>query len=102
MTTSITTDELKNTMARKKELCVLDVRRKADYQNSPETIPGAVWLDPEKVGEWGKTLPREQELVVYCVKGGSVSQSVANALQESHPEVRFLEGGIVAWQERQR
>jgi rhodanese-related sulfurtransferase len=101
MSTLITVTELKNTLSQKK-VCLLDVRRKADFEKSPEMIEGAVWHDPENVAEWSKALPQDQELVVYCVKGGSVSQSVAAALQESHPGVKFLEGGILGWQDGQK
>lgn len=101
MSTSIAAAELKNKLSQK-TVCLLDVRRKADFEKSPETIEGAVWHDPENVVEWGKTLPKDQELVVYCVKGGSVSQSVADALQESHPDVKFLEGGILGWPDGQK
>ena len=102
MTSSITATELKDFLTEQKNACVLDVRRKEDFDRAPETIAGAIWLNPEKVEEWRTALPENQELVVYCVKGGSVSQSVANALQESHPGVRFLEGGILGWQEQAR
>ncbi|KAB2927771.1 MAG: thiosulfate sulfurtransferase GlpE [Leptonema illini] len=99
MTTPITAAELKEKLASKKDICLLDVRRRADYDQSPETIAGATWHDPEQVAEWARTLPADQDLVVYCVRGGSVSQSVAKTLQESHPNVRFLEGGIIGWQD---
>lgn len=97
MSTSIASSELKDKLTNKKKVCLLDVRRKADFEKSPETIAGATWHDPEKVEEWGKTLPKDQELVVYCVKGGSVSRSVADSLEKSHPDVKFLEGGILGW-----
>ncbi len=96
MTTSITSQELKEKL-NNKDIQVIDVRRKADFDKSPETIAGAAWQDPEKVEEWSKTIPKDQEVVVYCVKGGSVSQSVADSLQKNHPAVRFLEGGILGW-----
>ena len=102
MSTAITSAQLKDTLTANNDVCVIDVRRKADFEKSPETIAGAVWHDPEKVEEWSKTLPSNQELVVYCVKGGSVSQSVADTLQKSHPNVRFLEGGILGWQDGQK
>jgi len=102
MTTSITSAELKDKLTEKTKFCVIDVRRKADYEKSPEMIEGASWHDPEKIEEWSTALPKDQDLVVYCVKGGSVSQSVANALQENHPGVRFLEGGILGWQDGQK
>jgi rhodanese-related sulfurtransferase len=102
MPISITSAELKDILTKKKNVCVIDVRRRADYEKSPGMIAGATWQDPENVAQWSKSLPKDQELVVYCVKGGSVSQSVANALQESHPGVLFLEGGILGWEEKQK
>jgi rhodanese-related sulfurtransferase len=99
MTTSITAAELNEKLKSKQNICLLDVRRRADYEQSPETIAGATWHDPEQVAEWSGTLPADKDLVVYCVRGGSVSQSVVKALQESHPNVRFLEGGIIGWQD---
>ncbi len=78
---------------------LLDVRRKADFQTSPEKIIGAEWFDPSLVGEWGDSVPQDRSVVVYCVRGGSVSQSVAEKLSSTHPNVRFLQGGITNWTE---
>ncbi len=99
MAASITVSTLKSRLADRANICLIDVRRKADMQKSPEMISGATWKDPEQVEEWSKAVPQNQDLVVYCVKGGSVSQSVADALQKSHPRVQFLQGGILGWQE---
>ncbi len=99
MAISITTAELKEKVANQTNICLIDVRRKADYEKSPELIPGATWKDPEKVEEWSNTLPPDHELVVYCVKGGGVSQSIADTLQKNHPQVQFLQGGILNWQD---
>ena len=55
---------------------LIDVRRASDRRESdPSAIPGAEWKDPEKVAEWGKDLG-SRDVVVYCVRGGSVSRSV--------------------------
>jgi rhodanese-related sulfurtransferase len=97
MSTSITSVELKGKLTQKEKVCLIDVRRKVDFEKSPEMIEGASWRDPEKVEEWSKTLPQDQELVVYCAKGGSVSRSVADSLKEGHPGVKYLEGGILGW-----
>lgn len=99
MTTSINAAELKEELKSNQNIRLLDVRRKADYDQSSETIAGATWHDPDQVAEWARTLPADSDLIVYCVRGGSVSQSVARTLQESHPKVRFLEGGIIGWQD---
>lgn len=99
MAASITTTQLKTALAERSDICLIDVRRKGDYEKSPATIAESVWHDPEQIEEWRSTLPADKEVVVYCVKGGSVSQSIADALQKSHPHTRFLEGGILQWLE---
>jgi rhodanese-related sulfurtransferase len=78
---------------------LLDVRRKADYEAEPSLIPGAVWRDPEQVEGWSRELPRDRPVVVYCVKGGSVSQSITATLTGKQVNARFVEGGLKAWKE---
>jgi uncharacterized protein len=78
-------------------ITLLDVRRKADYQANPNTIKGALWRDPEKIGDWSERLPEGQRTVVYCVKGGSVSQSVTDRLREKGLDAVFLDGGLKSW-----
>lgn len=99
MADSITTDELKVLMNSDRKPALFDVRRKADFEAAPKKIERAVRLDPEKVDEWIDQVPQDGPVVVYCVKGGSVSQGIAERLQRSHPEVKFLQGGIKAWVE---
>ncbi len=81
---------------------LLDVRRKADKEADPEMIPGAVWYDPEKVGEWEQTIPSGTKVVIYCARGGSVSKSTLATLRESNHDAVFIEGGIEAWKKIQQ
>lgn len=76
---------------------IIDVRRTADRDASPEHLPGATWHDPEKLAEWADSLPRDQPIVLYCVRGGSVSNGVVDALQSRGLDARFIEGGIEGW-----
>ena len=76
---------------------VFDVRREADYAASNEIIPGAMWKNPEKIDIWVNALPRTLDVVVYCVRGGGVSNSVVDRLQAEGVKARFIEGGIEAW-----
>lgn len=98
MSDSITAEKLQEILDGKAKVCLIDVRRKADYDRSPAMIGGAIWQDPEKVAEWGKTLPSDREVILYCVKGGQVSQTVADTLKETHSAIKFLEGGILGWE----
>ncbi|MHB1429183.1 MAG: rhodanese-like domain-containing protein [Rhodocyclaceae bacterium] len=76
---------------------LIDVRRKADRDASPEQLPGATWHDPEKLADWAKSLPRDQPIVLYCVRGGTVSNGVVDALRAQGLDAGFIEGGIEGW-----
>ncbi len=76
---------------------ILDVRRAADHAASGEQLAGADWKNPELLAEWANTLPRDQDIVLYCVRGGAVSNSVVDALQAKGLQARFIEGGIEGW-----
>ena len=81
-----------------KKVTLLDVRRKEDYEKSPTGIAGAPWHDPSAVAEWMQTLPKQEEVVLYCVRGGSVSQSVQKQLTEAGIKAKYVEGGLEAYQ----
>ena len=98
MKNSIRSEELKKLLEENPGTAVvIDVRRKNDFEADKRLIPGAQWKDPEQVDTWSKDLPRDKAVVVYCVRGGSVSQSVSAKLAEDQVQVRYLEGGLAAW-----
>ena len=76
---------------------ILDVRRAADREAAPEHLVGADWKDPGQLADWADGLPTDQDIVLYCVRGGSVSNSVVDALQAKGLKARFIEGGIEGW-----
>ena len=96
MSRTIKPNDLKP-LVEKKSVTVLDVRRKNDFDADPAKLPGAEWKNPEQVAEWGKTLPKDKEVVIYCARGGSVSNSVLDHLLGQGVKARFIEGGIEAW-----
>lgn len=98
MSPALSPEELKNLLD-SQSVTLVDIRRKADYDADPHLIPGAAWRDPEKVDDWGGELPKDKPVVVYCVKGGSVSQSITQNLTRAQVNVRFVEGGLKAWKE---
>ena len=73
---------------------VLDVRRRADLDASTETVPGAFWKDPEHIDQWIGAVPQNHDVVIYCVRGGGVSNSVVDRLHADGVNARFIEGGI--------
>ncbi len=101
MERTIKPSELETAIEKKQIKQILDVRRKADFEADNRTIPGAVWRDPEKVDEWSNELMNDQETVIYCVRGGSVSNSVLDHLLSKNIKARFIEGGLVAWDNKE-
>ena len=99
MANSINPQELRKRLTGVEAPILIDVRRKTDYEADPKKIAGAIWRDPEKIEDWIKDLPSGAAAVVYCVKGGSVSQSVADRMRKEGLEAVFLEGGLKAWTE---
>lgn len=88
--------ELESLLARR-TVTLLDVRRKTDFDNAATQLPGSTWKDPERIADWCGEFPEDRDVVVYCVRGGSVSNSVVDRLQSAGVRARFVEGGIEAW-----
>jgi len=97
MERTIQPEDLKEQLATRQDLILLDVRRKADYDADQEKLPGAEWRDPDNADEWSMALPKDKQVMVYCVRGGSVSNRVIDHLQEKNIQARLIEGGIEAW-----
>ena len=98
MNTTIGPEDLKK-LLKSEGVLLLDVRRKADYDADPRLVPGAVWRNPEEVAAWSQELPQGKTVVVYCVKGGSVSQSITDTLTRKQINACYIEGGLKAWKE---
>lgn len=98
MNETITPKELQLLQESRRNLTILDVRRKSDFDADPQKIPGATWRNPEAVEQWRNELA-DQEVIFYCVRGGSVSKSVSERLIEKKINARYIEGGIAAWKD---
>lgn len=94
MKRTITPTELSE---RPKEFTVIDVRRKTDYDG--DVILNAEWHDPEGVEQWAKDLSADKEIVLYCARGGSVSNKVLDSLLAGNIKARYIEGGIEGWKQ---
>ncbi len=94
MERTIKPEALKSELAGK---FILDVRRADDLAASGEQLAGANWKDPTQIGEWADSLPKDRDIVLYCVRGGGVSNSVVDALQAKGLKARFIEGGLEGW-----
>ena len=92
--------ELMSIMDSGEAVILIDVRRKDDYNADPQMIPGAIWKDPNLVSQWSDELPKDKKVVVYCVRGGSVSNAVLDHLLARNVRACYIQGGITAWKEQ--
>jgi superoxide dismutase, Fe-Mn family len=76
---------------------VVDVRLQEDFDAGTDMLPGAVHHDARRLDAWADSLPKDREVVVYCVYGFRVSQDAAAELRNRGISVRVLAGGISAW-----
>jgi len=60
----------------------------------PTTLPPK---NPDKIDVWIGAVPLTLDVVVYCVRGGSVSNSVVDQLQAAGVKARYIEGGLEAY-----
>lgn len=76
---------------------IFDVRREADFNASGEIVPGALWKNPDRIDAWIGAVPLTLDLVVYCVRGDTVSRQVVDRLRRIGAKARYIEGGLDAW-----
>jgi rhodanese-related sulfurtransferase len=91
--------ELRAMMGSEPPPLVVDVRSRSARTLDPRSIPGALHLAPEGIGEMVTSLPRGCEVVLYCTCPNEASAVRAAQLLMKYgvARVRPLEGGLDAW-----
>jgi len=77
---------------------LFDVRRAGVFEQATGMIPRAHWCDPATVDQWAAELPKDRDIVVYCVYGHEVGRVTAMRLRAAGLRARYLQGGIDGWQ----
>jgi Fe-Mn family superoxide dismutase len=83
--------------AKAQDTVILDVRRMEHITQAKDTIAGAVWRDPAKVGQWSQEFAAGKPVVVCCVHGLDIGRSTAMSLRAKGIDATYLVGGIEAW-----
>lgn len=78
---------------------VIDVRRHGVFADAETVIPNSQWRDPAHIAQWIEQLPRDREILLYCVYGHEVGRGSAVRLRANGFNARYLEGGIDAWKQ---
>ena len=86
-------DELKKQMDAG-TVMIIDVRPPANFEK--ETIPGAINVDLQQLGQKLNRIPKDKPIVVYC-RSGARSASAAQILKQAgYTDVDDL-GGLIGW-----
>jgi Fe-Mn family superoxide dismutase len=94
---SISVEELQTIMQSEQHFQVVDARPRNYVSKDPDTMPNAVWRDPERVDEWSAQLSPDAPVFVYCAYGFEVGRSVTTTLRERGFDARYIRGGLSAW-----
>ena len=98
----ITPEELKTMLDGGKEMIVVDVRDRIDFDAEPAIIPGALHLTTEELEARHNEIPREREIVLYCTCPSEETSARAALLlrQRGIEKIRPLAGGYHGWRDR--
>src|SRR5262245_34116637 len=94
---SISVEELRALMQGTRQVQVVDARPANYVSRDPDTMPNAVWRDPERVDDWCAQLSPEAPVFVYCAYGFEVGSRATTALRERGLDARYIRGGLAAW-----
>lgn len=95
----ITPEELHQRMENQEKPLVVDLRHSMELNAEPETIPGAIRMDPGELEEAFDAIPRDREIVLFCSCPNEAS-SAQMALRLRHlgiTRIRPLAGGLAGW-----
>jgi membrane protein DedA with SNARE-associated domain len=62
----ITPEELYRRMEAQEALTVLDLRQALELEQDSKKIAGAIWVDRGRLDELHGTIPRDQDIILYC------------------------------------
>lgn len=91
--------ELKGMMDREQPVFIVDLRHPLDYLPDPRTLPGALSLTPDKLMEQSGSIPRDQEIVLFCTcpSEATAARMALKLRQMGIHRVRPLRGGYEEW-----
>ena len=98
----ITPEELKLMMDAHEDIVVVDLRHAVEFAADPETIPGAVHMDPGDLEEGFEVIPRDRDIVLFCnCPNEATAARLALRLRNMGiTRIRPLAEGLGGWRSR--
>src|SRR5437762_12625873 len=98
----ITVTELRQKLEAGENPVILDLRSKAELEQDPSTIRGAIHLVLDEVEKRRHEFPHDRDIVVYCSCPNEATAARVALLLQRHGFTRVLPllGGLDAWREQ--
>jgi len=98
----ITPDDLRREMDAGADVIIVDLRHASEFEAEPETIPGAVRMEPAELEEAIEVIPRDREIVLFCScpNEATAAQMALRLRSLGITRIRPLAGGLAGWRDR--
>ena len=98
----ITPEELKRRMDAREDVIVVDLRHSMEFDAEPQTIFGAVHMDPADLEEAIEVIPRDREIVLFCScpNEATAAQMALRLRSRGITRIRPLAEGLDGWRKR--
>jgi membrane protein DedA with SNARE-associated domain/rhodanese-related sulfurtransferase len=98
----ITPEELKQRMDAREDVVIVDLRHELEFDAEPQTIYGAVRMDPADLEEAVEVIPRDREIVLFCScpNEATAAQMALRLRSRGITRIRPLAEGLDGWRKR--
>ena len=98
----ITPEELKQRMDAREDVVIVDLRHSLEFDVEPQTIYGAVHMDPADLEEAIAVIPRDREIVLFCScpNEATAAQMALRLRSQGITRIRPLAEGLDGWRKR--
>ena len=95
MLSNLTPAEIRDTLAARTDVMLVDVREPAEYAIA--YIEGATLVPMQTIPQQLATLPRDREIILHCHQGMRSEMAGNFLLAQGFPRVSHMVGGIDRW-----
>lgn len=98
----ITPEELKRRIDAGEDVIIVDLRHTLEFDAEPQTIYGAVRMDPADLEEAVEVIPRDREIVLFCScpNEATAAQMALLLRNRGITRIRPLAEGLDGWRKR--
>src|SRR5438874_2170608 len=98
----ITPEELKRRLDAREDVVIVDLRHSLEFDAEPQTIFGAVHMDPADLEEAIEVIPRDREIVLFCScpNEATAAQMALRLRSRGITRIRPLAEGLEGWRKR--